>query len=86
MFAYGDSQDCVAGQGAIRLYMREHFEHEEAHMESISFADREEHKAMHESIVIEMNDMLKVSKDYLQPVKIRPHSLPKCAVSKIICT
>jgi len=47
-------------------YMREHFEHEEAHMESISFDEIEEHKTMHRSIVIEMNDVLKMSKDYMQ--------------------
>ena len=47
-------------------YMQEHFEHEEAYMESISFGEIEEHKAMHDSIVTEMNDMLKMSKDYIQ--------------------
>ena len=47
-------------------YMQEHFEHEEVYMESISFGEIEEHKAMHDSIVTEMNDMLKMSKDYIQ--------------------
>jgi hemerythrin len=47
-------------------YMRDHFKHEEALMESISFKGIEEHKAMHQSIVTEMNTMLKRSRDYIQ--------------------
>ena len=47
-------------------HMREHFVHEEAHMESVSFDEIEEHKTMHKSIVTEMNDVLKMSKDYIQ--------------------
>ena len=46
-------------------YMQKHFEHEEAHMESISFKEIKEHKAMHESIIEEMNVILKKSKNYI---------------------
>ena len=46
--------------------MRTHFEHEEAYMESILFNDIEEHKVMHKFIITEMNDMLKMRKDYIQ--------------------
>ena len=47
-------------------YMQTHFEHEEVHMESISFTEIEKHKAMHESIVEKMNAILIISNNYIQ--------------------
>lgn len=40
-------------------YMKTHFEHEEAYMEEINYPLLEEHKKLHENIIIQMNEFIK---------------------------
>ena len=47
-------------------YMKKHFDHEERHMADVVYSDMEAHKAKHAEIVGEMNDILKLSKNYIQ--------------------
>jgi len=46
-------------------YMRYHFEHEEKYMASISYAGLDDHKEIHQSLVGEINILLKKSKNFI---------------------
>jgi hemerythrin len=40
-------------------YMKFHFKHEEAYMQSVNYQNYEEHKILHEDIITEFNDFIK---------------------------
>ncbi len=40
-------------------YMKTHFEHEEAYMEEVNYPEFEEHKLLHEEIILQMNQFIK---------------------------
>ena len=47
-------------------YMKEHFEHEEDYMTSVEYSDIGSHKEKHADIISEMNDILRLSKNFIQ--------------------
>jgi hemerythrin len=47
-------------------YMKKHFEHEEDYMTHVVYSDTGTHKEKHAEIISEMNDILKLSKNFIQ--------------------
>jgi len=47
-------------------YMKKHFEHEEDFMSRVVYSDFGTHKEKHAEIICEMNDILKLSKNFIQ--------------------
>ena len=46
--------------------MKKHFEHEEDYMTHVVYSDTGAHKEKHAEIISEMNDILKLSKNFIQ--------------------
>lgn len=47
-------------------YMKQHFQHEEEYMADVAYSDAEMHKEKHAEIIDEMNNIVKLSKNFIQ--------------------